>query len=77
MVFSLASLFEDNQHLANIWTASNAGLNLVRYLKSTFRFYQHEFVDYIVIPRLCYPMTTSPLDHANAQPYRALLERKK
>nr|UGV39025.1 MAG: ORF1 [TTV-like mini virus] len=77
MVFSLASLFEDNQHLANIWTSSNAGLNLVRYLKSTFRFYQHEFVDYIVIPRLCYPMTTSPLDHANAQPYRALLERKK
>lgn len=77
MIFSLASLFEDNQHLLNIWTKSNAGLNLVRYLGASFRFYQHTTVDYIVIPRLCYPMTTSPLDHANSQPYRALLERKR
>nr|UGV38791.1 MAG: ORF1 [TTV-like mini virus] len=77
MIFSLASMFEDNQHLQNIWTTSNAGLNLVRYLGADFTFYQHPKVDYIVTPRLCYPMTTSELDHANAQPYRALLEKKK
>ena len=77
MIFSLGSLYEDNEHLCNIWTRSNAGLNLVRYLGSTFTFFQHQYIDYIVIPRLCYPMTTSPLDHANAQPYRALLERKR
>nr|UGV37896.1 MAG: ORF1 [TTV-like mini virus] len=77
MIFSMASLYEDNQHLQNIWTQSNAGLNLVRYLGASITFYQHPYIDYIVVPRLCYPMTTSPLDHANAQPYRALLEKKK
>lgn len=77
MVFSLASLYQDNEHLENIWTASNAGLNLVRYLGATFYFFQHTTVDYIVTWRLCYPMTTAPLDHANAAPYRMLLEKKK
>nr|UGV37718.1 MAG: ORF1 [TTV-like mini virus]UGV38216.1 MAG: ORF1 [TTV-like mini virus]UGV38441.1 MAG: ORF1 [TTV-like mini virus]UGV38642.1 MAG: ORF1 [TTV-like mini virus]UGV38694.1 MAG: ORF1 [TTV-like mini virus] len=77
IIFSLASLFEDNNHYENIWTQSNAGLNLVRYLGIDIRFYQHPYVDYVVVPRTCYPMTTSPLDHANAQPYRTLLERKK
>ncbi len=77
MVFSLGSLYEDHTHLMNIFTASNAGLNLVRFVSSKFTFYQHQNVDYVVVPRTCYPMTDGPLDHPNAQPYRALLEHKK
>ncbi len=38
MVFSLASLYEDHQHLLNYWTTSNAGLNLIRYRGVKFKF---------------------------------------
>nr|UGV39607.1 MAG: ORF1 [TTV-like mini virus] len=77
MVFSLASMYEDYQHYENIFTKSNAGLPLVIYKGAKFRFFQHLDVDYIVVPRICYPMTDTPLDHANSQPYRALLEYRK
>lgn len=77
MVFSLASLYEDFQHLLNYWTTSNAGLNLIKYKGCKFKFYQHTTVDYVVIPRLCYPMTDTKLDHANSQPFRALMDKKK
>nr|UGV37764.1 MAG: ORF1 [TTV-like mini virus] len=77
MVFSLASMYEDYQHLLNLWTTSNAGLNLVRYLGVEIKFYQDETIDYIVIPNTCYPMTAGPLSHPNSQPYRALMEKNK
>nr|UGV39055.1 MAG: ORF1 [TTV-like mini virus] len=77
MVFSLASLYEDHQHLLNYWTTSNAGLNLIRYRGVKFKFYQHTTVDYVVIPRTCYPMTDTKFDHANSQPFRALMDKKK
>lgn len=77
MVFSLDSLWEDYEHLQNIWTTSNAGLPLCRFLGVTMRFYQQEYTDYVVTYDLCWPMKDTPLTHANSHPQRMLLQKNK
>nr|UGV35843.1 MAG: ORF1 [TTV-like mini virus] len=77
MVFSLDSLWEDYEHLQNIWTTSNAGLPLCRFLGVTMKFYQQEYTDYVVNYDLCWPMKDTPLTHANSHPQRMLLQKNK
>nr|UGV34575.1 MAG: ORF1 [TTV-like mini virus] len=77
MVFSLDSLYEDFNKLQNIWTTSNAGLPLVRYQGCSFKFYQTEDVDYLVIYDTCWPMVDTPYTHADSSPQSMFLKKRK
>nr|UGV37903.1 MAG: ORF1 [TTV-like mini virus] len=77
MVFSLEALWEEHLLVRNYWTHGNNGLPLVRYIKSKFKFYREQDTDYIVSYSLCYPMTDTPLTHANSQPYNMTISRKR
>lgn len=76
-VMSLSSLYEDFQYLENYWTVSNAGFPLARLIGTKLVFYQHEYVDYVVEVENCWPLVDTPLKHANSQPQRMLLGKKK
>nr|UGV36238.1 MAG: ORF1 [TTV-like mini virus] len=77
MALSLASLYEDYQHLQNIFTASNAALPLVRYKGVYLTFYQEQYVDYVVEIDNCWPMLDTPLKHPNCQPARMMMSKRK
>lgn len=77
LVFSLDSLYEDYNHLENIWTESNAGLPLVRYLGCSFKLYQSEETDYVFMYDNCWPMTDTIYKHADSAPFRMLQQTKK
>lgn len=77
MVFSLGSLYEDYDHLKNIWTKSNAGLPLARFKGATFTLYQDEQTDYIFTYDSCWPMVDTPHTHADSSPFRMLQKRHK
>lgn len=77
MALSLASLYEDYQHLQCIFTSSNAGLPLIRYRGVRLTFYQHPYSDYVVEVDNCWPMLDTPLKHPNSQPARMLMGKKK
>lgn len=77
MALSLSSLFEDYEHLQNVFTTSNAGLPLVKYLGVRLTFYQHPYSDYVVEVDNCWPMLDTPLKHPNSQPARMLMGKKK
>lgn len=72
MVFSLGSLFEDYNHLQNVWTTSNAALPLVRYTGCTIKLFQSENTDYIFIYDRCWPMVDTPDTHADSSPSRMM-----
>lgn len=76
-VISLSSLYEDYQHLSNYFSASNAGLPLVRFKGMKLIFYQNQNTDYVVEIENCWPMVDTPLKHANSQPQRMLMSKKK
>lgn len=75
LIESLGSLWEDFEHLRNIWTHSNAGLPLVRYYGCTLYFYQSEHTDYVVEIKHCLPMKDYQYTHADTSPNRMLLKR--
>lgn len=75
MVFSLGSLYEDYDHMLNLWTVSNLGLPLVRYTGCCFKFFQCEHTDYVVIYDTCWPMVDTPDTHADCAPGRMLTRK--
>lgn len=77
IVFSLTSLFEDYEHLQNVWTRSNAGMPLVQYKGVRLKFYQSWFTDYIVQYERCWPMVDTDLTHADLAPSRMVQKRHK
>lgn len=77
MVFSLGSLFEDYDHLLNIWTNSNAGLPLCRYTGCTIKLFQSENTDYAFTYDTCWPMVDTPYTHADSSPSRIITKRHK
>ncbi len=77
MVFSLDSLFEDYEHLENVWTSSNVALPLVRYLGCTIRLYQSQATDYVFLYDNCWPMVDTPFTHADSCPIRMLMRKTK
>nr|UGV36436.1 MAG: ORF1 [TTV-like mini virus] len=77
LVFSLESLYEDFLHIQNLWTKSNAGLPLVRFLGSKFKFYQSADTDYVVSYDRCWPMVDTEHTHADSCPIRMLQRRHK
>lgn len=72
LVYSLDSLFEDWQHLENIWTKGNAGLPLVRYTGCKFKLYQTENTDYVFSYDNCWPLVDTQYTHADSSPPRML-----
>nr|UGV35852.1 MAG: ORF1 [TTV-like mini virus] len=77
MVLSLGALFEDWEHLRNVFTVSNVGLPLTRYMGGSLTFYQSQYTDYVVTVDTCWPMVDTELTHANSAPSRMLLARHK
>lgn len=75
IVLSLSSMWEEFQHLRNVWTVSNAGLPLVKYLGTDLYFFQNESNDYAVEIVTCYPMKDFKYTHADICPNRMLLKR--
>lgn len=75
LTHSLGSLWEDFEHLRNIWTVSNAGLPLTRYLGCNLYFYQSEYTDYAVEIFSCLPMKDYKYTHADIAPNRMLLKK--
>lgn len=75
MIETLSSLWEDWEHLKNIWTTSNAALPLVRYMGVYLTFYQSEYTDYIVQVENCLPMIDTKYKHADSAPNRMLMKR--
>ena len=76
-VFNLGALFDEFLRIRNWWTVSNLNLPLVRYLYCKFRFYRMEDIDYVVHYTTSYPMTDTQQHHADAQPSRMLMRRRK
>lgn len=75
ITISLSSLWEDFQHLRNIWSQSNTGLPLVRYLGCDLYFYQNASTDYAVEINRCPPMKDFKYTHADIAPNRMLIKR--
>nr|UGV39442.1 MAG: ORF1 [TTV-like mini virus] len=77
IVFSLETLFEDFQHIQNVWTESNNGLPLVRYLGCSIKFFQDAELDYVCIYDNSWPMVDTPYTHADSCPSRMLMRKNK
>nr|UGV39566.1 MAG: ORF1 [TTV-like mini virus] len=77
IVFSLTSLFEDWEHLENIWTKSNNGLPLVQYKGCKLKLYQSQDTDYVAVYDRCWPMVDTDLTHPDSAPSRMLLNKNK
>ncbi len=75
MIETLGSLWEDWEHLKNVWTSSNAALPLVRYIGTTVIFWQSPYTDYIVQVDNCWPLIDTKYKHADSAPNRMLLKR--
>nr|UGV36143.1 MAG: ORF1 [TTV-like mini virus] len=76
-VFNLGAFYQMFERVRNWWTYSNINLPLCRYLGCKFTFYRDDFIDYIVTYTTNFPMTDSDLKHAEAQPYRMMLRKRK
>lgn len=77
LIFTLDSLYDDFQKMQNVWTASNCTLPLARYKGCTMKFYQTNYIDYIVIYDTCWPMVDTYLSHPDAAPSMMHLKKNK
>lgn len=77
LVYSLDSLFEDYNHLENIWTRSNVALPLVRYTGCKIKLYQSLNCDYVFMYDNCWPLVDTIHKHADSSPSRILQQTHK
>nr|UHK06779.1 MAG: ORF1 [Torque teno midi virus]UHM25979.1 MAG: ORF1 [Torque teno midi virus] len=75
--FTLQFLYNENKRNHNIWTTSNSMLDLVRYTGTTFRFYRHSHLDFIVHYQRNYPMQLEKYTYAFTHPATLLLLKHK
>nr|UHK05913.1 MAG: ORF1 [Torque teno midi virus] len=75
--FSLGSLYSDYILRKNIWTKSNIGKDLVRYIRARFTFYRHPETDFICNFERQPPFTISELTYAFCHPAQLLLQKHK
>ncbi len=75
--WSLKVLYEEFQKRHNFWTQSNKELELVRYFGSSWRFYRHEDVDYIVYYSRKSPLGGNLLTAPSLHPGAAMLSKHK
>lgn len=58
-VFSLEGLYSEHAYCRNVWTKTNNGLPLVRYTGCRLKFWQHDYIDYIITVTNQTPMISS------------------
>lgn len=77
LIFTLDSLYDDFLKMQNIWTKSNCTLPLAKYRGCTMKFYQTNFIDYIVVYDTCWPMVDTYLSHPDSCPSMMHLKKNK
>nr|UHK06717.1 MAG: ORF1 [Torque teno midi virus] len=75
--YSFQYLYEEQRFGNNIWTRSNIGTDLVRYLGVQFTLYRHPETDFIVKYDRNLPMVINKLTYPNSHPHSLLLGRHK
>nr|UHK06833.1 MAG: ORF1 [Torque teno midi virus] len=73
--YTLQYFYEENKRGNNIWTQSNQALDLVRYTGTTFKFFRHEHLDFIISYSRNYPMILEKYTYAMAHPYMQLMKK--
>nr|UHK07447.1 MAG: ORF1 [Torque teno midi virus] len=76
-VFSLGGLYEQYKFHKNIWTKSNIGLDLCRYLRVKMTFYRHPETDFIVRYQRQPPFELTKLSYTMCHPLNMLLSKHK
>lgn len=76
-MFNLDIFYQEFLKYKNYWTRSNQGLPLVRFIRTTLKFYKSKFTDYIVTIKRCPPFTATKDMYLNSHPQRQLMERYK
>lgn len=74
--FSLQGLYSDYSYHKNIWTRSNLGLDLCRYLGCRFIFYRHPHTDFLVSYKLQGPFDLDKDTYCNSHPFYLMLHTK-
>lgn len=77
MQFTLQNLFDMHEYCRNWWTATNAELPLCRYLGVEFKFYQCQFVDYIVKIETDLPPNSNKLTYPATHPAMQMMSNRK
>nr|UHM26804.1 MAG: ORF1 [Torque teno midi virus] len=75
--YSLGYLYEEFKFGNNIWTKSNIGKDLCRYLLAKFTFYRHPDTDFIISYDRQPPFNTDNLVYQSCHPKLLLLSRHK
>lgn len=75
--YTLQYLYKEHKKGHNIWTASNAMLDLVRYTGCKFIFWRHPKIDFLVSYNLSYPMIIDKYSYTECHPFRLLLKKHK
>nr|UHK05728.1 MAG: ORF1 [Torque teno midi virus] len=74
-LYSLEYLYDQWLLKNNIWTKSNELKDLCRYIKSTFYFYRHPTIDFVLVYNRQPPFQLSKTSYMDFHPYM-LLQRK-
>nr|UHK05452.1 MAG: ORF1 [Torque teno midi virus] len=76
-VYTLKYLYSEHIFQHNIWTASNILTDLCRYLRCTFYFYRHPFIDFIVQYDRQPPFNINKFSYPSTHPLSLLLAKHK
>nr|UHK06615.1 MAG: ORF1 [Torque teno midi virus] len=75
--FTLEYLYEENKFQNNIWTKTNMYKDLCRYLRVTFTFYRHPYVDFIIAYERMPPFELTKFVYPSCHPLQLLLSKHK
>nr|UHK06508.1 MAG: ORF1 [Torque teno midi virus] len=73
--YTLEYLYKQNKAGNNIWTTSNANLDLCRYTGCKFRFYRHPHIDFVGFYSRDYPMQLQKYTYPDSHPHNILLKK--
>nr|UHK05625.1 MAG: ORF1 [Torque teno midi virus] len=73
--FTLSYLYEENVFTNNIWTATNIGKDLTRYLGCRFDFYRHPNTDFVIAYDRQPPHIINKFTYPGAHPQMLLLQK--
>nr|UGV38787.1 MAG: ORF1 [TTV-like mini virus] len=74
---TLGNAYIQNQYLMNIWTTSNKGLNLVRYLGASITLYRQQYTDYIFLYEIEPPYNVTKYYYNSLHPIKLLQYKKR
>nr|UHK03828.1 MAG: ORF1 [Torque teno midi virus] len=76
-VFTLYDLYNDYKFHKNIWTASNVGMDLVRFTGVKFTFYRHPETDFVIVYKRNPPFDINKYTYASCHPHVLMQEKHK